>query len=435
MNIVFFFIVLLIGFLILKNRNDYKRLKIYLIGIVFVPFAITYPTTGLYSHRFFTVCFFASLLFHKKNGKQLFLFPCIIPFLFLAISHYCTAFFDFRISLFHKIWKPTIIFIESFGLLLLGYFTVLKVKDWEKLKLLFFNIFAITTLYALITFIIKSDPFSLLITSYFPNENGDFNPDIGQRLRITSFFYNSHIYGFFCSISIIIVFYYMIIKRDKSRYEICTFILLIINVLLSGSRSSILGAGIGIIIMVVLITKLKRTIIIGLFVCFILISIFQMPYMQNKFSFIHDMFSIDGGNTGGSNLGMRALQLDISLYIFSFNPIWGNGMDYLNEVIAKDDTYRNAGLLGAESYLFLLLIERGIIQIICILIYFTSLFTYFKRRLSIHRQEYALAIALLVVFIFNSIVTGNGYKWSFVMPIIGLFLNRQNVDALATLKK
>lgn len=52
-------------------------------------------------------------------------------------------------------------------------------------------------------------------------------------------------------------------------------------------------------------------------------------------------------------------------------------------------------LLGAESYVFILFIERGLIQIITILLYFVGLYRYLLRNKC---QESYLCMALLTAF-------------------------------------
>lgn len=76
-------------------------------------------------------------------------------------------------------------------------------------------------------------------------------------------------------------------------------------------------------------------------------------------------------------------------------------------------------LLGAESYVFILFIERGLIQIVTILLYFVGLYRYLLRNKCI---ESYLCMALLTAFLVNSIVTGNTYKWIFAMPFVGYYL-------------
>ena len=425
MQLIFLIIVLLIGFSLIKEKRDYNRFIIYYLSIIFVPFAITYPTPGLYSHRFFSICFLVSLLYHNKI-KNIHALPCFLFLLIILISHYLTAFHDNRISTFHKFWKPTIIYFESFGLIILGYYTNFKNYDWKNFKKLIINITIIVCCYAIFTFIIKYDPILSILKNYFNSENADFYPS-GDRIRITSFFFNSHINGFFCSIISVIIFYIYLKEGFKGKKIKIATLALIINLILSGSRSSIVGAILGICILVLVGLKLKKQISIISVVLVGLLLLSQTSFFQEQISSIYDMFSEDGGSTGGSSLGMRTKQLEISLEILAENSFWGNGFDYLNEIIAQDNIYRESGLHGAESYIFLLLIERGIFQTICIGIYFIMLYRHINKERKNLNLENTLNISLLSVFLFNSIVTGNGYKWTFIMPLIGLLLNNNNI--------
>lgn len=71
-----------------------------------------------------------------------------------------------------------------------------------------------------------------------------------------------------------------------------------------------------------------------------------------------DAFQDDGGETGGSNVAMRLQQLSFSWDLFLQSPWFGNGFNYFWEYIKVKDNYLSSMLLGAESYIFILLIER-----------------------------------------------------------------------------
>lgn len=161
----------------------------------------------------------------------------------------------------------------------------------------------------------------------------------------------------------------------------------------------------------------KIKIILGLLLVLVVAYLLIGNIIVAKFA---DAFQDDGGETGGSNIAMRLQQLSFSWDLFLQSPWFGNGFNYFWEYIKVKDNYLSSMLLGAESYIFILLIERGGILIVLILLYFISLIRYF---IQCRTLESYFALSLLVAFLVNSIVTGNLYKWIFVMPLIGYYLH------------
>lgn len=422
MNFLFFIIVLLFGSLILFSRGE-RRIERFLLAIIFVPSVIPYPTNGINSHRFFVLMFWASVLLynelvrHKKNIIFLFL-------VLILISYYLTGLNDNRLSLLSKLWKPTIHFITEYGLLLLCAATLFTKKKWDRFQKFIINICFIVCGYGIITALLGVDPYSQGIASFLADEDGcDFTPLGYDRPRVCSFLYNSHQYGYFCAVMTILLTYFYF-KNSFSKKEMICFIIVISGLFLSGSRSSLIAALIGVLIILLLGAKLKKRARNIIAFMLILMPASQLPIIHRSLESVAVIFSDDDHKQTGSSIEMRQKQLIISISYFSMNPLWGNGFDYYGEVVKPDDTViKEQGLYGAESYIFVLLIERGIIQIVTIFVFLIAFLVTLYRNRKVNRLESAVAMAIFLSFVFVSITTGNGGKWVYALPLVGIFNN------------
>lgn len=123
--------------------------------------------------------------------------------------------------------------------------------------------------------------------------------------------------------------------------------------------------------------------------------------MGEKLKIISSIFDELSGNEsdlGGSNINMRQMQLEVAMKFFDESPIYGHGLAYIRELIESD---ASGDLLGAESFLFRLLVDMGSLGIAAYSILYTGIYSCFKKfrdgKYSIEsRNLAALGIALLV---------------------------------------
>lgn len=422
MNFLFFIIVLVFGCLILFGRGE-RRIELFFLAIIFVPSVIPYPANGINSHRFFVLLFWASVLLnnelvrYKKNTISLFL-------ILILFSYYLTGINDNRLTLFSKFWKPTIHFITEYGLLVLFAATLFTKKKWDRFHKFIIKICFIVCGYGIITALIGVDPYSQGIAYILADKEGcDFTPLGNDRPRICSFLYNSHQYGYFCAVMTILLTYFYFKNIFSKKEKICYFTV-ISGLLLSGSRSSLIAALIGVLIIIILGVKFKKRFRYIIAFILILIPASQLAFIHRSLESVAVIFSDEGHKQTGSSIEMRQKQLAISMSFFSMNPLWGNGFDYYAEVVKPDDTViKEQGLYGAESYIFILLIERGIIQIVTIFVFFIAFLVTLYRNRRVNRLESAVAMAIFLSFVSVSITTGNGGKWVFALPFVGIFCN------------
>lgn len=429
MKIVFLLLILALGLQILRSK-DYKRLKYFFLSIIFLPGAIPLPTSGVGSHRFFVLAYLASLMYHNEI-KKAFRIPCLIFFVFVAASYFGTGINDPRLSQFTQLWRPSIYFCMEYGLLIFGFCSSMKREEWNKFIKLLFTTACIINIYGIFTFLLNIDPVGQLFASTFDFQSSlyDFGVRASSRSRVGSFLVNSHVYGYFNAL-LCILFTYVLYKRGLSRNEKIILLLTVVGIFISGSRSSLMTAIVGIVILSIFGLRLKKLVTYALLGILFLIPLTQTEVVQNKISAVSDVFKDGGGDTGGSSVNMRENQLELSLMLFAQSPVWGNGFDYFGEMVDDDDYWLKNGINGAESYYFILLIDRGGVEIVTILILVIMLVRYFYKQKRFSKLEYSLALAMLIAYIAISLMTGNSGKWEYCMLFLGLLLNKENISYL-----
>lgn len=434
MKVVFLIIILAFGLLILCSK-DFNRLKYFYLSIIFLPGAIPLPTSGVNCHRFFVLAYLASLMCHNEIKKAIRI-PCLMFFVLVAASYYATGINDPRLSQFTQLWRPSIYICMEYGLLVFGFCSSIKREVWGKFIKLLFTTACIINIYGILTFLLNIDPVGQLYANTFSFESSlyDFGVRASSRSRVGSFLVNSHVYGYFNAL-LCILFTYILYKRGLSRNEKIILFLTVVGVFISGSRSSLLTAAIGVVILSILGLRLKRLVTYVLLGILLVIPLTQTEVVQSKISAVGDVFKEGGGDTEGSSVNMRENQLELSLMLFAQSPIWGNGFNYFGEIVGDDDYWLKNGINGAESYYFILLIDRGGVEIATILLLVIMLVLYFYKQRRFSKLEYSFALALLIAYMAISLMTGNSGKWEYCMLFLGLFLNKDNVNYLSQINE
>lgn len=407
MEVVYIILTVLFAGLILIYKG-FDRFLLFIIGITFLPYGF-YLADNISSARVLNVAFWMSVLVSNKDRNRLLQIPCKHTVLFLLLSFVLIGVFDDRFNFVIGSFKGFLAFFETFGYMLLGYVSFYDNKELQLVKCLE-KLSIIVCVYALLCVILGSDPLNTAI-----GFSDSLNDDRG---RVASFYYNSHVAGFAESVCLLIMLYVRL--KYKTRWFDNVLIgLLIIALVLTKSRSALLDFMVGAsVLYYFFIAKSKTKFKYILVACSVLAVIYILfgSTIESKFG---DAFQEDGGKTGGSNMAMRMQQLYYSYQLFLKNPLFGNGINYFWDVIAAENGFLSSMLMGAESYIFILLIERGLIQIIANIVFFTCIYRYMYRQKCL---ESYLAIAILTAFLVNSIVTGNLYKWPFAMLYIGFYL-------------
>lgn len=186
--------------------------------------------------------------------------------------------------------------------------------------------------------------------------------------------------------------------------------LLIMGVLMTGTRSVIASFAVGLFIFYPLVKK------------YLSVFVFILPIVGMfalSFSFLSDILRsfTDTQSVGGSNSDMRMEQLSISLYYFLQNPIFGNGPTFTFTVARAFDS----DLLGAESVWFVYLIEYGIVGCLSLL------FTFIYPIIYLIRKRMIPFIFLVLMFVANKTLSSvpgisDGY---FLIYIVFMIRNEE----------
>lgn len=316
-----------------------------------------------------------------------------------------------------------------------------KEQDWEKiLKFLKFSS-VILCLYGVFNWITRSNPYDSFITSVYETKSFSESylnlSEQGYRFRISSFIAHPIAYGYVASILFLCIFS-TLHKLKRKFFSISVLFLLVINIFMTNSRTPLLSCIIGFLIYVLMVYNLKSklkiffiTLIIGAF------SYSTIPFFSEKIDNIVDIFATGGVNADGSSLDMRVVQFGASYMEFSRSSILGNGFYYIEENLGWSNTNEErtseSEFAGFESYVFNLLIEAGLIQIVIVIIFYLVLFRYFYKA-RIHSKEYAgLGISITSMFLFFIITTGVLGTWIITMTILGILIklikiNRKKID-------
>lgn len=399
-----------------------KRFAYFVIGISFIPFIVNIPAPYLPSYRLFCLTVVvSSLLRYKSFVGQLQRFPCKWFLLLVLASHFATAFMDNRLSLGNSLWKAVMSFVDTFLMLAVGYFSLYDNRQLKDLNKILIVVSLVICSYGLFTGVLGADRLGQLLGGVYGIES-DFSPLRSlNRTRLTSFLFDSHLFGFYCSTLFTTIFFLNRRSLFRSYTVPMTLALLLCCVFFSGSRSSLLGLFAGLTCSVFLSgnpRQIIRYVFCGIFALGIMTTILAT---REKLSSVSDMFKGDGGKTEGSSLNMRERQLELSLYLHKQSPVWGNGFNYFNEFLKTDEKLiRKQGLMGAESYLFVLLIEAGMVQMCCIGMFFLSLLAYFLSKLRTSPTYALWGITILIQFVLVIFITGAFGRWQYALPFVGL---------------
>ena len=106
------------------------------------------------------------------------------------------------------------------------------------------------------------------------------------------------------------------------------------------------------------------------------------------FNNVYDSF-VHHEQTGGSSIELREIQLEASLFYLNKSYLWGNGLGYVGIAESMDNL-----LYGAESIIFKVMIDRGIVGLVSIAILWISMLIFVMRKLNIFGGFLVLGFAL-----------------------------------------
>lgn len=368
------------------------------------------------AHFFLVICFALSLFLQKRISWE------EIPIKWVWLVYFVGfAIIAYKSPLLHGFsmcYKPIRLFLSSYFVLLLGFFSFRYFKFNKRLVVILLGV----TLYGFFTAIIKDDPLRSLLPVDFK-----YSYFFGERLRVASTWSHPIAYGFVCSVFLMNL--WGGIRADRNKKILAFFLLG--SILICGSRTVILSAIVmfGVYLLVKGSKKEWKKMLLLLFIgCFFA---FYFSSVGDKILSVVDVF-FGGNQVSGSSLAMRQGQLDASFAISSKFPIFGGGFEYIQEGLGygkkADWKYwlEYGDLYGFESYLYVLIIERGVCGIVIELVLIVSLYVWILCRRKKNKEAAARACALLTGFLSFAFMTGTLDVWVIGMYFLGVHMGILN---------
>lgn len=426
MKILFILMVLLFSAAIIRY-NGMRRFILYLTAILLLPYSIAVLNSPrITANEVLALAFFISVAIRPKQAAEaLRRCPWYVwaALVLVYLGHLGTAVMDYRLPLASAMVKAHTHFFDSFMLLAVGYFSLYENLTLYHLRRFLVWASIIVAGYGILTCVVGIDPYTQLVERSF-NVISDFTPLRGAgRTRACSFLFNSHGFGFFCAaafLTLLLLYRRNILRRPL---PLAALALLLMGTALSGSRSSLLALLLcAAFICMVTFTGMQR--IKALVATVMLIAaVLLTPFLRERVEPLMDAFRTGEVQTAGSNLELRKNQLDIALIFHRKSPTWGNGYDYYAEVLVPDKKLiGDEGLAGAESYLFMLLIEDGTVQIVFISLLLLCLALFFLSRLRQNPIYATWGLSVLALMVFVALASGMSINWKYSLPLIGMAL-------------
>lgn len=363
------------------------------------------------AHRFFIITYWISVFCHRECGK-IYSFPLKIVFFIYFLSLVCSCIYAPQIAFFYKFYKPFILMISTFLLLVMGFVSDEKINLLSKPVIITIYI---VVLYGVYSFFSHSDPLRSVISqkdfyAYF----------FGGRQRVASTWSHPISYGFICSVLFFVVFkeYY---KKDR----FLLLILLFINIFICGSRTAILTF---FVMMCIYLQygyslRLKVKYVFTAILFFLLLLL--IPYTSEKILQFYLTISNES-DVGGSSLEMRERQFNAVIDISRDFILTGGGIDYAKEVLGVGKGFVE-DIYGMESYLFSIIMERGILGLCSECLLFVSLlYIYATYSRPQHDRVYFLT-SLLGYYTFG-FSTGRLDSHTIPLFLAGLMMSRMSAS-------
>ena len=417
---IFILICLLCGFMIIRNKGQ-KRFDWFVCSALLLSSSITIlKSPQIQAHRFFILCYWLSVVVHKEYRHNK--FPLLIPLIIYGAGEMFIGWQDTLLTPFYRLWKTFAFLLDSYLIMLMAFWGTKNVRINSKPII---NTLLIMTIYGIFTLVIRNNPLQQFIWSQFSDATYLTGYYFGDRIRVTSTWSHPIAYGFVCSIFAVLLLKYL--KNKKCR---AAFILLVINVFICGSRTSLAALILMIALYALLeykfskLTRLSILLVPALFLVYLV-----LPPVQEKIDSIVNT-AMGNSDVGGSSIEMRQGQLEASLMIFASSPMYGHGPDYIQENMMSDKQLMNQYSMqgydfeGFESYYYILLIERGIVGIVLEVMLVVFIMMYLIRNRKKNKLRSSEALTIFLGFAFFALSTGALDTWMFTTFFVGLCMNR-----------
>ena len=286
------------------------------------------------------------------------------------------------------------------------------VKDEKSLKpILKVSLYCliVLTLFGVLNYITKSAVFVNAVTEGRESMYGDVAlGDVyteSDRFRVQSMFQYAFDYGYICAAILLLHLHGWNRHLESKTAFIIAIVCCLFGILTCGCRIVWVSAVLSIACYSMWVFKLNRNVMYGIIAVILLIIAYNtVPAVEEKVNQLTDVF-VEESETGGSSIQMRMSQyMTVAIHIEGHEWL-GQGKGYW-EHIYTEDRESVSGLLGVESVILQLLLERGIVGLVLWAAFYTVIFLYFWRNRKKNKKLTGLGASLLTLFLIFSIGTG-----------------------------
>ena len=399
---------------IFKEKGIHKFIWL-MTGILMINSSYS-PIIHSNSHYTLAITYLISLFTDSSFKISLKRYPLKEISIAILITHILIAILCDWQSIYQSIYRAILEFSISFFMLFTGYHAISTNKDYDLLIKRLKPILLITAIYGLICFILKDNPYNKLVGISDVGINYDFfETNRGYRIAGFSNTSNPHAH-------LLTVLSFIIISREKNRFNYLLVGLSLLNLLLSDSRAPLADLFVLIGIYFLLTKGISRKIKIACIGSVAFLLLMQIPlistFTDKIILKITDTFASEGETeVTGSSIALRLTQLDSAWQYFLQKPLLGHGFGYYPQKIFIANTDNN-GLWGMESYILWLLVEQGLFMIILAILFYSKILSYITKYNYIN--YYKVPLTLTIVLIFHIILNRPTDVYEYFLPFIGI---------------
>lgn len=371
-------IVILLFFYVKEPSKCLALLFIWYPTIVMLPVCRGVNVTTLFIY----LLLFQSFL---KYGKKPFLsFPFFVPFIVCIGSYLVSAVLGYKIALSVAKWVEQYVFVWVIW--------VAYKPTKSNNSFLFFNLMGYLLFldaYAMVESVTIENPF----LDYLRSSGIDIPRQSPLYVRYGLYRSQSltvwtSIMAIASGLGAIFLAYNFFEKRLKPNPILyVTWVFCLIGVFISGTRSAMVVTAISTLGFLRKLINLKYIVILGI------VGFVAMSLTGDFFSEVVESF-VNSDEAGGSSVEQRGMQFLVAYKYWMNAPIIGNGLDFTNFLVAQE-----VGLLGAESIIFRLLIDRGLVG------FFSFIFLYGYSCWVLYKKGYSNWSYILIGFAFGKIAS------------------------------
>lgn len=399
---------------IFKEKGIHKFIWL-MTGILMINSSYS-PIIHSNSHYTLAIAYLISLFTDSSFRISLKRYPLKEISIAILITHILIAILCDWQSIYQSIYRAILEFSISFFMLFTGYHAISTNKDYDLLIKRLKPILLITAIYGLICFILKDNPYNKLVGISDVGINYDFfETNRGYRIAGFSNTSNPHAH-------LLTVLSFIIISRERNKFNYLLVGLSLLNLLLSDSRAPLADLFVLIGFYFLLTKGISRKIKIVCIGSAIFLLLMQIPLISTFTDKIilklTDTFASEGETeVTGSSIALRLTQLDSAWQYFLQKPLLGHGFGYYPQKIFIANTDNN-GLWGMESYILWLLVEQGLFMIILAILFYSRILSYITKYNYIN--YYKVPLTLTIVLIFHIILNRPTDVYEYFLPFIGI---------------